>query len=90
MRIRQKKLVGIPVRTASGQAVGRLADIELDTDTGRLEAIVVRTSGLIPGLIHHEVQVAWPQIISLCETEAVVADGTVPIGAAAIALGTET
>lgn len=90
MHVRQKKLLGIPVRTRSGQPVGKLADVELDTDTGRLDAIVVRTGGFIPGLIPRDLMVAWTQVVSLDDKEAVVADGTVPVGSAAIAMGTET
>ncbi len=86
MRLRPRKLIGIPVRTRSGQAVGKLADVLVETDTGRVEFLLVRTGMAIPGLPHEELQIAWSQVISLSEKEAIVADGTVPIGSKRLAI----
>lgn len=81
MQASYRKLLGIPVRTRSGHALGKLSDLIIDTDTGRLAFVQVRTRGLIPGLMDHELRIAWAQVISLNEKEAVVTDGSVPAGA---------
>ncbi|MCI0479366.1 PRC-barrel domain-containing protein [Candidatus Uhrbacteria bacterium] len=81
MYISQRRLMGLPVRTRSGTALGKLTDLVVDTDTGRLAAFMVRTRGFIPGLMDHELRIAWTQVISLSEKELVVTDGSVPSGA---------
>ncbi|MFH1078462.1 MAG: PRC-barrel domain-containing protein [Patescibacteria group bacterium] len=81
MQISQRRLVGLPVKTRSGAMLGNVADLVLETDTGRLACIVVRSRGFIPGLMDHELRVAWAQVISMSETEVVVMDGTIPSAA---------
>ena len=72
MHISQRRLMGLPVRTRSGQALGRLTDLVIDTETGRIAFIQVRTRGFIPGLMDHELRIAWVQVISFSDKEIVV------------------
>lgn len=81
MHASQRRLVGLPVRTRSGHPLGKIADFIIDTDTGRIAFLAVRARGFIPGLMDQELRIAWAQVISLSDTEAVVADGSVPSGA---------
>lgn len=81
MHISQRRLMGLPVRTRSGQALGRFTDLVIDTETGRIAFIQVRTRGFIPGLMDHELRIAWVQVISFSDKEIVVTDGSVPSGA---------
>lgn len=81
MQASQRRLVGLPVRTRSGSDLGKIADFIMDTDTGRMAFLVVRTRGFIPGLMDHELRVAWAQVISLSDTGAIVEDRSVPSGA---------
>lgn len=85
MRLCPRKLTGIPVKTRSGNPVGKLADFLVETDTGRIEFLLVRTGVSIPGLMHQELQIAWSQVITLTEKEAIVADGSVPAGSLRLA-----
>ena len=85
MLLNSKSLPGLPVRTRSGQAVGKAVSADIDLDTGRVAAIRVRTRGLVPGLMDHELSVAWNQIVEMTETEIIVQDGTVPMNSRAIA-----
>jgi sporulation protein YlmC with PRC-barrel domain len=87
MQTRAHKLVGIPVKTRSGQAVGRLTDVSLDVHTGRIEALLVRSRGFIPGLMDQELRIAWSQVISLSPTEAIVSDAFVPATGKRFAIG---
>jgi len=73
--------MGIPVRTRSGTVVGRLTDLLVETDTGRVAFLLVRSRGFIPGLMDQDLRVAWTQVVSLSEQEAIVADNAVPSGA---------
>lgn len=87
MRINHKKLIGLPVLTKSGQAVGKLAEVEVETDNGRIETLVVHTAGPIPAITHNELLIAWSQVVLISEKEIIVADATVPVSAASIAMG---
>lgn len=82
--------MGLPVRTRSGSPLGKLTDLVIDTETGRLAFLVVRTRGLIPGFLDQELRIAWTQVISLGEKEIVVTDGTVPSGAVRLAIRVPT
>lgn len=76
MVVNSKKMNGVPVRTVSGQPVGRLASIDFDADTGRMTSVQVRLRGL--GL--ETAQIAWSQVSVIHETEIVVADTSIPAG----------
>jgi len=81
MRLNSKALGGVPVRTKAGMAVGKLASLELDSDTGRLTALLVRVRGMVPGLLDNELIVAWSQVVTMSDKEILVADNIAPAGA---------
>jgi sporulation protein YlmC with PRC-barrel domain len=87
MQSRSQKLLGIPVRTRSGESLGRLGDVSIDCDTGRIDVLLVKTRGFIPGLMDQELRISWSQVISMDTKEAVVADGTVPVATRRFAIG---
>lgn len=87
MRINHKKLIGVPVLTKSGQAVGKLAEIEVETNNGRIETFIVHTAGPIPAITHNELRVAWSQVVEITEKEIIVLDATVPANASSLAMG---
>jgi len=84
MELSLKNMQGVSVRTQSGQALGRVSDVKLDGDSGRLTHIAVRTRGLLPGF-GGDLLVAWSQIVTMSRTEVIVADAAVPRGATSIA-----
>lgn len=90
MQSRCQKLAGIPVKTRSGEGLGRLVDVSIDTDTGRIDALLVRSRGLIPGLLDQELRITWSQVVSLSPTEAIVVDAVVPIKGRRLAVGTSS
>jgi len=85
MRLNAKKLIGLPVRTRTGTALGKVAGFELDTDTGRLATLFVKTRGLVPTLLDQELSVAWDQIVEITDAAVIVQDTTVPAGARVLA-----
>lgn len=74
MIVKAKDLLHLPVRTKGGTAVGKVSGIEIQTDTGRMETLLVKPSGKLLG---SELRVAWNQIVSLSDKEAVIQDATV-------------
>ena len=87
MQTRSQKLHGIPVNTRSGTWIGKLADVSIETDTGRVDAILVRSRGFIPGLLEGELRISWSQVVSLSPKEVIVVDNVVPQGGRRLALG---
>lgn len=85
MSINSKSLHNLPVRTRSGQPVGKVASVDIDADTGKLVALRVKTRGIVPGLLDQELSVAWGQIVEITEKEVIVEDGTVPMSNRAMA-----
>lgn len=90
MRLNSKDLMGLPVHTRSGTALGKVSSLDVDCDTGRIATMHVKTRGLVPGLMDHELMVTWDQIIEITEKEVIVQDNTVPAGASALATATGT
>ncbi len=74
MLVNSKRLSHTPVRTRSGANIGKVASLDLDAETGRLVTLHARVSGMVSGLLEHEVLVAWSQVVSLSETEVIVED----------------
>lgn len=85
MHVAGRRLVGVPVRTRSGKDIGKLSDILIDGETGRIAFVLVRARGFIPGLLDQELRIAWSQVISISEKEVIVTDGSVPTGATRLA-----
>lgn len=89
MQLNSKTISGHVVRTRSGMALGKVASLDFDGDTGRLTRLRVKTRGLVPGLMDQELIVTWDQIVEITEKEVVVQDATVPAGGKQLAVATE-
>lgn len=77
MTVNTKEMAGVPVETRSAQPVGKVASFDLDSETGRLTTLRVKTRGLLPGFLSDELLIAWNAIIELGPTRVVVADAAV-------------
>lgn len=88
MRINSKKLTGLPVVTKTGAHLGKVSSFDIDTDSGRIESIHVKTRGIVPGLLDEELIVVWSQVIEITETNVIVTDALVPAGVRSIAAHT--
>lgn len=77
MVINSKQILHAPVRTRSGTAVGKVASIDFDADTGHFTTLHVRVAGVVSGLLDKETLVGWQQIVSMSETEVIVEDTSV-------------
>lgn len=77
MYLNTKEMTGVPVRTRSGQSLGRVASFDLDDATGRLVNVHVKTGGIVSGLISDELLISWDAVVELSSEEVVVADASV-------------
>ena len=85
MNINSRVLIGLAVETNSGKAIGKVASVDVDADTGRIAIFHVKAGGLVAGLLSDELDVSWDAVIELTSEKLVVADATVPQGATLLA-----
>jgi sporulation protein YlmC with PRC-barrel domain len=85
MNINSRILIGLAVETNSGKAIGKVASVDVDADTGRIAIFHVKAGGLVAGLLSDELDVSWDAVIELTSEKLVVADATVPQGATLLA-----
>ena len=78
MVMNAKAFHGLPVRTRSGMHVGKVGSMDIETDTGRIAFLGVKTGSLVAAFLGQELDVAWRQIISVDDKEVVVEDAVVP------------
>lgn len=84
---RSKQLIGKSVRTQSGQELGVVTDMEIDTDQQTVVGYYVKKSKLLPEFITGELVVRPKQIISITATAIIVEDLVIPSAAAQTAIG---
>lgn len=72
--LQKRKLIGLPVETASGQPVGRVCDFDLDPRDHRIFRYYVQSGHRIPGLLHKQLIVSVSQVVRLTEEQMVVDD----------------
>lgn len=73
----KKNLLGLPVETQFGVAVGTLADIEIDTELHLIENYKVKTSKLLPGLFSKSLLIGRQQVVAITADKIVVEDSVV-------------
>lgn len=78
MVLNAKEIHGLPVRTRSGTSVGKVGSVDIETDTGRIAVLGVKTGGFVTQLLGQELDIAWTQIVAMDDKEVVVEDAVVP------------
>ena len=78
MVINAKDIHGLPVRTRAGTSVGKVGSVDIETNTGRIAVLGVKTGGFVTSLLGQELDIVWSQIVSLDQKEVVVEDAVVP------------
>lgn len=74
LSLRKNNLIGLPVETAQGLALGCVCDFEFDPIEQKIFRYHVRSKRLIAGLLRHELMIAATQVISLTDEKMVVDD----------------
>jgi sporulation protein YlmC with PRC-barrel domain len=85
-----RELIGLPVRTESGEGLGRVHDVRgrLTSRTLRVEGLVVGGAGVLerlgigdqasPQRVHLRAAVPWSAVVRVDRRGVVVRDGTEP------------
>lgn len=74
MDLHEKQLIGLQVRTKSGENLGRVYDFIFDSDTGILKKYLVCNSFIAKNILGNELIIDKEMIIEINEKEIVVDD----------------
>lgn len=66
----------LKVRTAAGQHLGQVVDLEIDPATQQVRCFHVKLSRLIPALVQSPLLIQSSQVIEITDTEIVVDNNT--------------
>lgn len=77
MLLNTKEMSGVLVKTRSGQMVGKVSSFDLDSATGRLMRLHVKTGGLVAGLLHNELFVVASSIQEMSQQGVIINDAAV-------------
>lgn len=83
----KKNLLGLPVFTRSGAALGKLMDVELDVEAHLVMSYHVRTSQLLPGFLSKQIVVGREQVVSITAEKIIVEDTIIKESSTARAWG---
>lgn len=81
------KLRGVLVETRSGQQVGHLKDFQLDLETLKVYALLIKPAGLVKNLFLEELMVNADQIVEVTAEKIIVDDSSVKAGGKKILAG---
>lgn len=77
MLIKRKQLIGLSVRTKSGEILGQVSDFELDTDNSEIIRYIITSSRLVKKILASDLLIDKSQIIEINDREMVVEDGLI-------------
>jgi len=77
MIIPWQNLSNLPVETKSGQSLGMIVGVDIDSETFEVKLFHVKSRGLIKGLLNNELMIAKEQVISIDNERMVVFDAVV-------------
>lgn len=74
MNLRKKDIIDLPVYTQSNQALGKIADFELDPETQKISKYYVKSERTIKELLAKELIISAEQVISIDKDKMIVED----------------
>lgn len=80
MLLTKKQLIGLPVRTKSGEKLGEIIDFELDADFQSIVNYIIKTKGLVKDLLPENLKrlvINRNQIVLLNDKELVIEDSVI-------------
>lgn len=77
MYLTARKIKNLPVVTKSGRILGKVKDLEINSETQTISKYLVKSDKLMERLIDQELLIDAGQVISLTEKELVVDDAVV-------------
>ncbi len=75
MLVKTKKLLGLPVQTKNGHSLGRLIDLEIETDTSDVKKYIVGADNWLKHQLVPDLVIDSSQVIEITDQAIVVEDG---------------
>jgi len=72
-----QNLINLPVRTESGEEVGRITDFEIDADSQKIFAYYVKPGRFFSGLFSGNLIIKPAQVIAISQEQMTVEDNAV-------------
>jgi len=70
-------LINLSVETSSGNALGAVSGVDIETETHAIKSYRVKSKGIIKGLLNDELVISSTQVISIDKDKMVVNDNAV-------------
>ncbi|MFA6918815.1 MAG: PRC-barrel domain-containing protein [Patescibacteria group bacterium] len=74
MNLHEKQLIGLPVRTKSGDSLGKVYDFIFDSETGVAIKYLVRDILMVKNILGNGLVIDKDQVIEINEKEMIVED----------------
>jgi len=74
MIINYQNLTNLPVITESGQLLGKISKIEIDTDTQSIINYFIKSTNIVKGLLEGELIINKNQVIAITQEKVIVED----------------
>ncbi len=74
MIINYQNLINLPVITKSGQLLGKISKIEIDTDTQSIINYFIKSTNIVKGLLEGELIINKNQVIVITQEKVIVED----------------
>lgn len=78
MILTAKQIIGLPVSTKMGQALGKVSSFEVDTNTHAVNAYLVKSSSIIARLFQDGLLVHTEQVVAMDKDRMIVQDTVTP------------
>ena len=77
MIIPWEKLNNLPVETRSGQGIGRVYGLDVETESSLVKNYRVKSKGIIKGFLASELLISRDEVISISEDKMIVDDAVI-------------
>lgn len=69
-----KQLINLNVYTQSGHYLGKIIDLEIDSNNSRIVKYIIRSSNLIKNLFQGDLIISHTQVVSISKKKMIVED----------------
>jgi len=70
----QKEIIGLPVYTESGNYLGQVVDLEIDSETGQVKNYFIKSHNFLKNLFQGHLIIGEKQVLSVSKEKVVVRD----------------
>ena len=79
MILNSKQIIGLTTQNKSGENLGKIKDVLVNSDNGQIEKYIIKRSALMKSLLVDDLIIDNSQVIEMNDKALIVDDGSVPI-----------